>query len=98
MTFNETGANAAHNYYAFRGALCGCYVSDGVTGSGRVAKISLNNAKETISYYVTVFTPATYLATINNITPVTKTNATSMRVIYEIYDAPDDVQSPQETT
>ena len=91
MTFNEAGTNYAYNSWAFRGILCACYISDGVTGSGRIAKISLNNEKESKGYYITVFTPATYLATINNITPVTKTNATSMKVIYEIYDAPDDM-------
>ena len=95
MSFNEDGTYTALNYYAYRGALCACYVSDGVTGSGRIAKISLNNEKESKCYYVTVFTPATYLATINNIMPVTKTNATSMKVIYEIYDAPDVDMAPE---
>ena len=98
MTLNEAGTYVSYDYYAFRGILCACYVSDGVTGSGRIAKISLNNQEEDKAYYVTVYTPATYLATINNITPVTKTNATSMKVIYEIYNAPDDVQTEQETT
>ena len=89
MDFNVTGKRVSESIYsyAFRGALCGCYVSDGVTGSGRIAIISLNNEKESKGYYLTVFTPATYLATINNITPVTKTNATTMKITYKISNA-----------
>lgn len=79
------GAGSPYHSY---GTLSACYIADGVSDKGRIAKISGRGySSQSLGYYIKIITPAYYLATINNITPVTKTNATTMKITYEISNA-----------